>query len=121
MPRLFSLLAVFWLAALPAPARAFDKVQDKKAFLSLMQGRELWLGLFRVSLQVLPDGKITGSALGTPVAGTWNWRDGYFCRQLTWRSREIGFNCQLVEAKGTQQMRFTVDRGAGNSATFRLR
>lgn len=122
MPRVVSTFALLLMLALPAaPALAFEKVQDKTAFLSLMQGRELWLGLFRISLQVLPNGQITGSALGSPVKGTWNWRDGYFCREMQWRSRIIPFNCQLVEANAKSQMRFTVDRGAGDNATFRLR
>ena len=34
---------------------------------------------------------------------------------------EIEFNCQLVEANGDERMRFTVDKGTGDSATFKLR
>ena len=34
---------------------------------------------------------------------------------------EIAYNCQLVEARDGEVMRFTVDRGKGDSASFRLR
>jgi hypothetical protein len=34
---------------------------------------------------------------------------------------EIPYNCQLVEERGGEVMRFTVDRGTGDSASFRLR
>jgi hypothetical protein len=33
----------------------------------------------------------------------------------------IEYNCQLVEAKGSDQVRFTVDKGDGRSASFSLR
>jgi hypothetical protein len=34
---------------------------------------------------------------------------------------EIDYNCQLVEVSADRSMRFTVDQGKGDSATFRLR
>ena len=78
-------------------------------------------GLFGISLQVQPDGQIKGRAMGWDVTGTWDWKDGYFCREMDWSGYAIPMNCQLVEAKGNQQIRFTVDRGAGDSASFNLR
>jgi hypothetical protein len=121
MMRLLAVLALTLAAALPAAAEEYKPIRDKSAFLSLIEGRSLQLRLFRITLSVLPDGRIDGSALGWPVSGTWEWRDGYFCREMDWSGSPIPFNCQLVEARGTDQLRFTVDQGAGESATFRLR
>jgi len=39
---------------------------------------------------------------------------------MDWGGYPIDYNCQLVEVRGGA-MRFTVDRGAGDSATFNLR
>ncbi|HMS95297.1 MAG TPA: hypothetical protein PKA03_08770 [Tabrizicola sp.] len=73
------------------------------------------------SATVRPGGVIEGSALGWTITGTWDWRDGYFCREMDWSGTEITYNCQLVEARNGEAVRFTVDQGAGESATFRLR
>ncbi len=114
--------ALFILAApVAAAANGFEPVRDKDAFLSLLQDRDLRISLYGLSLNVLPDGKIKGSALGWEITGSWAWQDGYFCREMDWSGMAIDYNCQLVEAEGTDKLRFTVDQGAGDSAVFRLR
>ena len=107
--------------ALPASANDFEPVSDLSEFLSLIEGRELRLGLFGVALKVMPDGRIDGTALGDTVTGSWNWQDGFFCRELDWGGTPIPYNCQLVEVRGNRVIRFTVDQGAGDSAQFNLR
>ena len=110
--------------ALPAPALAgaeeFKAVHDRQTFLALVQGRDLSLPLFRIRLTVRPDGRIEGSALGWGVTGTWSWKDGYFCREMDWSGKPIPWNCQLVEERAGRELRFTVDRGEGESARFKL-
>ena len=106
---------------LPASANGFEPIREKGDFLSLVKDRVLRIGLYNLSLRVLPDGRIEGSALGWGITGTWSWQDGYFCREMDWSGTPIRYNCQLVEARGGEQLRFTVDQGAGDSATFRLR
>jgi hypothetical protein len=97
------------------------RLRDQDSVLSLVEGRELRLNLFRISIEVLPDGRIEGSALGWDLSGTWDWQDGYFCREMDWSGYAIPFNCQLVEVSGQDRVRFTVDKGDGDSASFRLR
>tara|TARA_B100000902_G_scaffold342052_1_gene345864 strand:- start:204 stop:518 length:315 start_codon:yes stop_codon:yes gene_type:complete len=75
---------------------------------------------FLISLSVLNDGKIKGSAAGREVTGDWDWIDGFFCRNLLWGARELKYNCQLVTFDG-KRLRFTSDRGKGQSASFALR
>jgi hypothetical protein len=107
---------------LAMPARAdFVPVSDKGEFLAVLEGRELRLGVFQIAIQITPDGQINGSALGWDMTGTWAWEDGYFCREIDWSGKPIPYNCQLVEVQGTEKMRFTVDRGTGDEATFNLR
>lgn len=103
-----------------ALAEGFQPVQDKDTFLSLVDGRELRLGLPRVILRVLPDGTIRGTAMGWDVTGKWSWDNGFFCRELDWSGYPIPANCQLVEQRPSE-LRFTSNRGAGQSAAFRLR
>lgn len=112
--------ALLWLA-LPgaAAAETFSPIRDQSAFVDLIEGRTLRFSAFGIRLNVIPDGRIIGEALGSEVTGTWKWTDGFFCRDMAWRGRPIPFNCQLVEARG-DQMRFTSDKGAGQSAKFRL-
>lgn len=111
---------VLALSALPAAAETFTRIGDRDTFLQTVQGRELRLAMFGVTLEVQPDGQIVGEAMGWPLTGRWDWRDGYFCREMDWSGYEITANCQLVEANGSS-IRFVVDRGAGRAASFRLR
>ena len=62
-----------------------------------------------------------GDALGWQITGSWWWNDGYFCREMDWEGYAIPYNCQLVETNDGRIVRFTVDRGTGDSAQFRLR
>ncbi len=121
MRYLFAILLLSCLAPVFASAEEFARVSDEAAFLALMDGRELRIGVVGLAIAVKPDGAITGSAAGIGVTGSWAWQDGYFCRQMVWGDTEIPYNCQLVEARGTDAMRFTVDQGAGDAAEFNLR
>ncbi|MCC5974173.1 MAG: dihydrodipicolinate reductase [Rubellimicrobium sp.] len=109
------------LGAGPLAADTFAPVTDQSEFVALVEGRELRLGALGITLRVLPDGQIEGRAAGWPVNGNWTWQEGYFCREMDWSGTPIPFNCQLVEAQGDSRLRFTVDRGEGDAASFNLR
>lgn len=117
----FAALAASLVLPTCASAEDFQKIGTRSEFLDLLGGRELRLPLYGVRIRLSPDGGIDGSALGWGLTGRWDWQDGYFCRSIDWSGSEIPFNCQLVEAQGSTQVRFTVDRGTGDSAEFRLR
>ena len=108
-------LAVLFLAT-PAPAE-FQKIDDETAFRAIVTGKTLRRPMIR--LQVTPDGAIRGTGAAWDVTGEWAWRNGFFCREMRWRDREIGYNCQEVRVNGNR-IRFTSDRGAGDFADFRL-
>lgn len=117
-----SLCLILALApALPVHAADFQTVSAKEDFLLLIADRELHLATWNVRLKVAPDGQIKGDMMGWEVTGTWAWRDGYFCREMDWSGYAIDYNCQLVELRGADALRFTVDQGAGKSAVFELR
>jgi hypothetical protein len=113
--------ALLVLVALPASAESFSRISDKSDFIKTVTGKELRLGMFGISLKVEEDGEIKGRALGWDVTGTWEWQDGYFCREMDWSGYPIPKNCQLVETRAGEEIRFTVDKGAGDSASFKLR
>lgn len=118
--RLIAAVLSLGLAA-PAAAEGFARISEREAFLQTVDGKELRYGMFGIRLKVLPDGRIDGSAMGWDVTGSWEWRGGYFCREMDWSGKVIPMNCQLVETRGGRELRFTVDQGAGESASFRLR
>ena len=111
---------IFATSAAPAVADGYVPVKDQAAFLSLVEGKELRNFLYGIRLNVLSNGQIDGSAVGWKIQGNWTWRNGYFCREMSWGGDPIPYNCQLVEARGNDRVRFTVDQGAGDSASFRL-
>ncbi len=114
-------IAIALVTATPVAADGFQPVREESRFLDLIKDRQLRIGLYNLSLNVLPDGSIDGSAMGWAITGNWSWKDGYFCREMDWSGTPISYNCQLVEAEGADKLRFTVDQGKGDSATFRLR
>ncbi|WP_299678033.1 dihydrodipicolinate reductase [uncultured Roseobacter sp.] len=111
------LIAAALLAASPAAAE-FAKVDSQEEFISLIQGKELRRPFVR--LEVSREGEISGMGAAWAVTGNWTWQDGYFCRDLFWGGDPLGYNCQEVRAHDNR-IRFTSDRGAGDSADFRLR
>jgi opacity protein-like surface antigen len=116
-----ALIAVMALApAGAASAQDYRPVTDQSEFLDLIAGKNLTNRLYGVNLAVSPNGTISGKGAGWDITGTWSWQDGYFCREMEWGGDPIPYNCQLVEVAGSD-MRFTVDQGAGDSASFRLR
>ena len=111
---------IFACLAAPAAADGFEPVKEEATFVSLIDGKTLRNRLYGVQLTVAPEGRINGSAWGSEITGEWSWQDGYFCRVMAWGGDPIPYNCQLVELRGADVLRFTVDQGAGRSASFRL-
>lgn len=107
------------LIGLPTASLAFEPITEKAAFVETIEGRELRIGLYGLSLRLSKNGGIEGQAMGADITGSWTWQDGYFCRRMMWSTREIPYNCQLVEMRGNK-LRFTTDKGAGASASFDL-
>lgn len=104
--------------AMVSDASTFKPVKDRDQFVQIVsQGT---LSRFGIKLNVKPDGEIDGRAFGRDVSGAWDWRDGYFCRDLFWGTREVGANCQEVKISGNT-LRFTSDQGEGRFADLRLR
>ena len=124
MPMLRPLLLTLLLSASTATiaiGQDFVPVTGKDAFLALVNDRELRLGVLGIAISINPDGTISGSASGWDLTGVWTWENGFFCREMDWGGTKIDYNCQLVEAQGTDAIRFTVDQGAGQAAEFNLR
>ena len=96
----------------------FSIIYQREEFIEAITGRELKRPLIKLS--VSETGRINGSALTTPLSGTWKWQDGYFCRDLFWGKRDLGYNCQQVSLKD-DKIRFTSDQGQGDFADFTLR
>lgn len=96
----------------------FAKVHNLDEFTSIVSGKTLTRPLVR--LEVTPTGDIRGIGVRWEVTGNWSWQDGYFCRDLFWGGDALGYNCQEVQVK-ENRIRFTSDKGRGDSAIFRLR
>ena len=92
-------------------------VTKAQRFIELVRGKTLRRPLIR--LQVSADGTISGAGAFQKVSGNWTWQDGYFCRSLRWGGSDLPYNCQQVSIDD-DSLRFTSDRGTGDSAAFRL-
>ena len=94
-----------------------QKIETFEQFVEFVQGKKLTRPL--IKLEVSSDGRISGRGATWDVEGNWSWQDGYFCRDLFWGGDALGYNCQEVRVNGNR-IRFTSDRGAGDTAVFRL-
>ncbi len=108
-------LAEGW--ALAKDGTEFQRVENRDQFVQIISKGKL--NRFGMTLVVQPDGRIGGRAFGRDVKGQWQWRDGYFCRDLYWGTRNLGPNCQEVKVAG-EMVRFTSDQGTGDFADLRL-
>lgn len=93
-------------------------IKDKNTFIATIKDKTLKRPLIR--LEVTEDGKITGRAAMLSVTGQWTWEKSYFCRDLFWGSRNLGYNCQQVSRSG-KKIRFTSDKGEGDFADFTVK
>lgn len=113
---LFSL--AFVLGTSGAANAEFTTVVDAERFRDLIADKVLTRPLIR--LKVSPSGQIEGTGAAIAVQGNWNWRNGFFCRDLSWGERDLGYNCQEVRVNGSR-IRFTSDKGNGDYADFSLK
>ncbi len=117
MPPMFRIAATLLIFALPAAAQTFERVTDRAAFLDAVTGRTL--SRLGIGLVVTPGGDIAGRAFGGRVTGSWEWRDGFFCREMSWGRSSWEWNCQAVYLDG-DTVRFVADRGRGDTADLGL-
>lgn len=118
MKRLLASICVGILFMTTPALAEYQPITTKADFVALMSGKSLTRPL--VKLQVLPNGNISGRGAAWEISGNWQWKGGYLCRSLQWGGDDLGYNCQSVEADGAK-VRITSDKGAGDSAEFRLR
>ena len=116
--RILSLSLIIFLLMASLVSASETTITNRSDFENLVIDKKL--KRFLISLSVMNDGKIKGSAAGRNVTGDWDWIDGFFCRTLLWGKRELKYNCQQVTFDG-KKLRFISDRGKGQSASFALR
>ncbi len=114
-----SIVFLALVVATPAVASDFERIEDRDNFVSLVKDRSLTrLG---IRLRVSQDGQIQGRAFGKEISGGWTWQQGYFCRDLYADGDALDVrNCQTVQVRGNT-LRFTSDKGQGDSADLRLK
>ena len=114
---MFRIVFALLCLALPASAQDLTRVTDRAAFESRVIGQDL--SRLGITVRVRPGGVIAGSAFGGEVTGSWDWQDGFFCREMSWGSRSWDWNCQAVYI-GVDTVRFIADRGQGDSADLTI-
>ncbi|MEP3638852.1 MAG: dihydrodipicolinate reductase [Paracoccaceae bacterium] len=115
--RLLWIIGTVAVLASNAALADMQKIETLEQFVEFVQGKKLTRPL--IKLEVSADGSISGRGATWDVEGNWSWQNGYFCRDLFWGGDALGYNCQEVRANGNR-IRFTSDRGAGDTAVFRL-
>ena len=120
MKKLTLLTCAAFFALTGAAWAEFQKLDSQRDFVSVVEGKTLTRPL--VELRVTESGGISGTGAVWDVSGQWVWKGGYFCRSSAdiWGDDDLGYNCQEVAVNGGK-IRFTSDKGAGQSAVFSLK
>jgi len=71
------------------------------------------------TLVINGDGTISGPWDGSGISGTWEWRDGAWCRIVSIGGEARPEDCQIWSIEGNQAT-FVRDRGNGGSATYTI-
>ncbi len=125
MQRLLILVAVALAACQQTPAVTKAPSDDGYTRISTVQELSPLLGK-RLNFvdgqyaQVNADGSLVGFFGGQALTGTWEMKDGYWCRTLLTgpeRAMQTPYDCQLWESKGNK-LRGTRDRGNGGSFEY---
>ena len=92
----------------PVESVPYTVITDQAEFNSLIVDKTLVKG-GSTTWMVKSDGSLGGSIGGAPVSGTWVW-DGAYCREGSFGSTALSYDCQKVEKSGTN-IRFTRSDG----------
>ena len=104
------------LAAAPAPAATAASAQATAQIQGQLAGKTLTNA--DSTLALTKDGALIGkSKSGAVIRGTWEAKDGKFCRTLTEPAAAAGTECQNVTIQGDQ---LTLVRANGQVVTYTL-
>ena len=99
----------------------FIRVTDPTAFSASFVDRriedpenpEVWF-------QFNSDGTMVGTLRRGAIDGTWEFKDGYWCREFEAGGKASAYDCQTVELSGNLG-RFTRERGKGDGGVYALK
>ncbi len=113
LPQLTALIALVATPALAEPA----VITDEDAFRSYAVDRPMGFG---IGDQVIHgDGSVTGEVYGPGrFTGSWEWRDGFYCRVLDMGGNETPEDCMVVQKVDDETMRMVRERGQGRVYEF---
>jgi len=94
MLRASLIAAAFVGTPLAAASSTDERITTRAEFVDRVANRNL--SRLGVGVRVTPGGQIEGSAFGTPVTGSWDWRGNRFCREMKWGDRSWEDSCQAV-------------------------
>jgi len=92
------------------------RIETEDQFLATVAGRTITNDLARFEID--EGGAFAGISDGQRVAGTWDFRDGFWCRAIT-SPVDLPEECQVWEVRGDLLI-ITRDRGRGPSLRFAL-
>lgn len=109
------LLPVLAACAPTALPTTTGRIQSEEQFRATAVGRTVRNDL--ITVNIAADGTFSGISDGQPIAGVWEWRDGFWCRALT-APVPVAEDCQVWSVSGTT---VTIIRDRGTGPLMRLR
>ena len=101
----------------PATASDFKRVKAKSDFANIFVDRKGVASWGWVASQ--SDGTIVGKVNGERASGSWEWKNGFWCRTISWGSAEMPYDCQAVFHKNGTGV-FIRNKGQGEQTVVKL-
>ena len=114
-----SVLAIVLLSISPTSAIAedFERIKTKADFDRTLVGRKGSASWGWVTSR--PDGTIVGAVNGESATGSWEWKNGFWCRTISWGESKQPYDCQAVFHKGNTAV-FIRNRGQGEQTVVHM-
>lgn len=117
MKRTLIALNLLFAAATVASAEEFKRITSEKQYRSQVVGKTSTTPDGKVVVMTKPDGTITGTAKGAPVAGTWRWSKGQLCTTVIIGSKVRPEACKTLAVSGGRLL----VRGGGKDVFYDMR
>jgi len=83
-----------------APTEPYRVISDQAEFTSLFVDKPITRANAEV-FEINADGSVGGNIRGSTPVGTWEWKDGAYCRSFVLGSETFPYLCQKIEVGGT--------------------
>lgn len=106
------------ILATGATASEFKRIETKAEYLNVVAGKRMVAEWGWVTAAA--DGNLTGKVNGQAAQGKWDWKNGFWCRTISFGSTNMPRNCQAIFVSGDNLVSIR-DKGQGKQTRMKIK